>query len=227
MATSIDIGGDIRWFIISRLSDIFGCEATNAACFMIFIAFSIGCALSQTTTQLIVFRAMQGIDAWGMYAVCLVSCMSTIPPQERSMISAYLGVSIVCSGVPGAVLGGAITLHRNSFTWPWIFWINLPTAGIALAVFLMAWPYNEDTNNPTKAAFAKIDFLGSLLLLAASALFVFSLQEAGAYTYAWSSITIVTCLVFSGVCLVRFSAGKYGSMSIRRCLQKSSSPCTA
>jgi MFS family permease len=90
-------------------------------------------------------------------------------------------------------------------TWPWIFWINLPIGGIALVILLLAWPAKASTSSLTWSALASVDFLGSLLLLAASALLVFALQEAGSYQFAWNSPVIVCCLVFSAVSFVGFA----------------------
>jgi hypothetical protein len=55
--------------IISRLSDPFGRKTVQVVAFTIFIAFSIGCALSQTMAQLIVFRALQGVGGSGLYSM--------------------------------------------------------------------------------------------------------------------------------------------------------------
>jgi hypothetical protein len=99
---------------------------------------------------------------------------------------------------------GAITNHRDSHTWPWIFWINLPIAGTALVVFLSAWPSSKARRTFSLPALLSIDFLGCLLLLAASTLLVFSLLEAGTYQYEWDSSVIVACLVLSAASLTAF-----------------------
>lgn len=52
----------------------------------------------------------------------------------------------------------------------------------------------------------KVDFVGALLLLAASTLLVFALQEAGSTMYAWSSSAIISTLVLSSVCWIAFFA---------------------
>ncbi|CAK4013795.1 Major facilitator superfamily domain, general substrate transporter [Lecanosticta acicola] len=195
--------------LVSRLSDIFGRKIIQLASLVIFIGFSVGCALSQSITQLIIFRAFQGMGGCGMYSMCMVVCMTMLPPQRRSIMAAYVGVCMVCSGVLGPVLGGAITFNRERSTWPWIFWINLPVGCLTLGALTVAWPSDRSRTKLTWAALASVDFFGSLLLLAASALMVFALQAAGSYQYAWSSATIVACLVVSGVCFLVFAAWQH------------------
>lgn len=56
----------------------------------------------------------------------------------------------------------------------------------------------------TRKAVGSIDFLGCILLLAASILLVFALQEGGAYIYAWDSPTVITALTVAGVAFLAF-----------------------
>ena len=122
------------------------------------------------------------------------------------MISGIVGVVMVTSGVLGPVLSGAITQNRNSSTWRWIFFLNIPVGGVALAALLLAWPDDKTKKSFTRTAFKSIDCLGCILLLAASILMIYALQEAGAYVYAWNSSIIVACLTVSGVAFVAFVA---------------------
>lgn len=91
----------------------------------------------------IIFRALQGSGGCGMYSMCMVVTMTMLPPERRSIMATYAGVCMVCSGVLGPVLGGAITLHRSSSTWPWVFWINLPTGCMTLLALIVAWPHDR------------------------------------------------------------------------------------
>lgn len=105
--------------IITRLSDIFGRKAVEVMNFTLFIAFSLGCALSQSMTQLIIFRAFQGIGGSGLFSMTMVITMSSVPPDKRGMLSGVIGLVLVTSGVLGPVLSGAITHDHNSSTWRW------------------------------------------------------------------------------------------------------------
>ena len=190
--------------ITSRFSDIFGKKAVEVACFVIFIAFSLGCALSRTMTQLIVFRALQGIGGSGLYSMTMIIALNAVPFRRLGLISTVVGMILVTSGVLGPVLSGAITGNQNSSNWRWIFYLNIPLGGLALLALLVAWPNDKSQRSLTWAAVKSIDFLGCVLLLAASILLIFALQEAGAFVYSWSTGTIIACLVVAGSAFVAF-----------------------
>ncbi len=190
--------------IMSRFSDIFGKKSVEVASFVVFLCFSLACGLSQSMTQLIVFRALQGIGGSGLYSMTMVVAVNLVAPSKMGMMGAAVGMVIVVSGVLGPVLSGAISNDPNSDTWRWIFFVNLPVGGLALAALLVAWPSQKTQKSFSRSAFKSIDILGCVLLLAASVLLIFALQEGGAFVYAWSSATIIACLVISGLSWVGF-----------------------
>ncbi|KAK5173542.1 uncharacterized protein LTR77_002223 [Saxophila tyrrhenica] len=191
--------------IISRFSDIFGKKTVEVASFSLFLAFSLACGLSKNMTQLIIFRALQGIGGSGLYSMTMIIALTIVEPSKMGMIGATVGMVLVTSGVLGPILSGAIANDPTSDTWRWIFYLNLPVGGLALVALLVAWP-REKTEAFSKASFRRIDVLGCMLLLAASVLLIFALEEGGAFVYAWSSPTIITCLVVSGLGFVAFFA---------------------
>ena len=190
--------------IIARLSDIFGCKNTELASFLFFICFSLGCGLSRNMTQLIVFRALQGIGGSGLYSMGLIIALKAIPMSKIGIMSGGIGIVLVLGGVLGPILSGAITHDHRSESWRWIFYMNVPVGAIAVALMLIAWPTDKTRKELTRKAVLSVDVLGSLLLLAASILLIFALAEAGAFIYAWSSGIIITCLCMSGIAFVAF-----------------------
>ena len=190
--------------IIARLSDIFGKKAVEVASFIFFIGFSLGCALSQNMTQLIVFRALQGIGGSGLYSMTMIIALKVVPMRQIGIVSGAIGMVLVMSGVLGPILSGAITHNHNSSTWRWIFYLNVPIGGVALVALLIAWPSDKSKKSITKKAFLSVDVLGCMLLLAASVLLIFALEEAGAFIYAWNSSIIIACLCVSGIAFVAF-----------------------
>lgn len=81
----------------------------------------------------------------------------------------------------------------------------MPTGGIALVLFIIAWPRDKGEKRFTKKAFQSIDILGSVLLLAGSILLIFVMQEAGTYVLAWDSAIIGALLVLSPACFIAFT----------------------
>ncbi len=73
--------------VITRLSDIFGRKTIEIASFVIFLGFSLGCALSQSMTQLIIFRAFQGIGGSGLFSMTIVIGLNAVKPKSRRVQS--------------------------------------------------------------------------------------------------------------------------------------------
>jgi len=192
--------------IITRLSDIFGRKAVEVASLVLFIAFSLGCALSQSMLQLIIFRAFQGIGGSGLFSMTMVIALNVVPVNKRAMLSGAIGLIMIMSGVLGPILSGAITGSHHSATWRWIFWLNMPVGGVALAILLVAWPNDKSSRSFSRQSLLSIDIAGCVLLLAASVLLIFALQEAGAHVYAWNSATTIASLSISGVACLAFLA---------------------
>ena len=76
--------------------------------------------------------------------------------------------------------------------------------GLALALFLVAWPRDKTRKTFTKKAFASIDVLGGVLLLTASILLVYVLTQAGSYAIRWDSLTAKIMLAVSPICFIGF-----------------------
>jgi hypothetical protein len=102
-------------------------------------------------------------------------------------------------------LGGLIT---QTSTWRWIYLFNGPCALIALVGCILALPTSIDHRKGASAfsleALKSIDYVGGFLILAATTLLVFAIQEAGASTYSWDSPAIIASFTISGVCWIGF-----------------------
>ena len=83
---------------------------------------------------------------------------------------------------------------------------SVPFGCVSLAVLLFIWPPNVGLGRRLSpwGAIRKIDLFGNVLILAATALMVFALQEAGAFTYAWNSSVIVLTLSLASLSWVVF-----------------------
>ena len=192
--------------ILARLSDIFGLAFVEILSMVIFMAFSLACALSKTMLQLIIFRALQGIGGSGLFSMATVIGAKVLPAEQLGMLATYVALTQTVSVILGPILSGAITKSPTSRTWPWIFYLNLPLCGIALVAFLLSWPRRASRiqSRLSMSALASVDFLGSGLLLAASVLLIFALQQAGTRVYSWSSAATISSLTISGISFVVF-----------------------
>ncbi|KAF4440059.1 Major facilitator superfamily domain, general substrate transporter [Fusarium austroafricanum] len=186
----------------ARLSDVFGRFVVFFGCLAIFALFSGVCGAAQTMTQLIVFRALQGIGASGLFSLTMVIVPDITPDRWLGLYSGVVSSVFAFSSVLGPVLGGVLAQHS---TWRWVFLLNLP--GAAVCAFLLVPSIRWKSNSKAlRSGWKEIDVPGAFLFLAATILLIYALQSASTVGdgNGWSSKTIIGCLVGSGVSLVLF-----------------------
>ncbi|KAI1339355.1 major facilitator superfamily domain-containing protein [Xylariaceae sp. FL0016] len=185
----------------AKMSDIYGRRDMICVAWLLFGGFSFGCGFAQTMPQLIICRAFQGMGGSGLYSLGQIALFEVGPTHKPSLMGAMIGLTLAVSYVLGPVLGGIIS---SSTTWRWIFWINIPFGVALITALYITWPraLSRTTNGWTTVR--RIDFVGNILIIAACVLLIFSLQEAGAYTYAWNSPAIILALVVSSLSWIGF-----------------------
>ncbi len=106
-----------------------------------FTAASVLCGMAPNLPALIVFRVMQGATGGGLQPLSQAIMLEAFPPEQRGKAMAFWGLGIVVAPMLGPVLGGWIT---DSYSWRWIFYINLPVGAMALFMsnaFIFDPPY--------------------------------------------------------------------------------------
>ncbi|KAK0506855.1 hypothetical protein JMJ35_010709 [Cladonia borealis] len=192
--------------IFTRLSDGIGRQPAVIIAYVFFAAFSLGAGLAQTLGQLIALRFLQGIGGAGLYSMLMVITVEISPVEYWGALSGMIGLMLAIGSVLGPILGGVITERAS---WRWIYLFNAPAAAVGIAVMLFCWPRKEKSYKKpsiTWQSIQQVDWVGAILLLAASILLVFALQEGGSIAYSWSSATIISTLTISGVCWIAFFA---------------------
>ncbi|MGI0130010.1 MAG: MFS transporter [Thermoplasmata archaeon] len=111
-----------------RLSDMFGRVRLYVLGFAIFTFGSLLCGLSQTGTELVLFRLVQAVGAGFLFANSAAIITDAFPPNERGRALGINQISIVVGAVAGLILGGLIT---STIGWRWIFFVNVPIGLIA------------------------------------------------------------------------------------------------
>ncbi len=113
--------------VFGKLSDLFAAKTLIMVAIVVFSGASLAAGLSSSMGFLVGARVFQGIGAGGIFALVYVVLSDVSLPGQRgrtlSLASAIWGISSVI----GPTLGGFIVTY---FSWPWIFFINLPL-GIA------------------------------------------------------------------------------------------------
>ncbi len=179
-----------------RLSDLLGAKRIFSAGWAILAAGSLAAGLAQTTGVEIAARAAQGVGAAFIApsALTLLMMLFGSNPKELMKAFAIYGAAAPAGGTAGVFLGGVIT---EWISWPWIFYVNIPIALLALALIPSLMP-------AAPARRGSIDFGGALTATAGLALTVFAIvraPEAG-----WGSSTTLLTLAAGSAALAAFLA---------------------
>ena len=172
--------------IVGRLSDFYGRRIFFLLGIAIFMLGSVPTGLSQTMTQLIAFRAIQGIGGGIIMTTSLVAIADLFPPQERGKFQGLIALMYGTASVIGPTLGGFIT---DNLSWNWIFLFNVP-AGIP--VLLLAWTFPRIRPEVEKR---NLDYPGMATLVLAVVPILLALSWGGVQ-YAWSSPQTIGFLAF-------------------------------
>lgn len=176
-----------------KISDLYGRRLIFQMAIGIFIVGSVLCGAAQNMTELISFRAFQGIGGGGLMSIAFAIIGDVIPPRERGRYQGYFGAVFGLSSVAGPLLGGWFT---DGPGWRWIFYVNVPVGIAALVITSMA------LKMPAVRREHRIDYLGAAVIVGAVSSLLLYLNWAG-ITYGWTapgSLALVgTTLVLSVV----------------------------
>jgi EmrB/QacA subfamily drug resistance transporter len=180
--------------VFGKLSDMYGRKLLYLSCLGLFMAGSALCGAATSMTQLIVFRALQGIGGGSILPITFTIVFDMFPPEQKAKQQGIFGGVFGMSSVLGPIVGGLFTDVLN---WHWIFYINLPLG--VFSFILVAKYYRESARRHKQA----IDWLGGLTLTGAIVGAMFAL-ELGGKSYGWTSPTIVGLLAASVLMLIVF-----------------------
>src|SRR5882762_1209423 len=155
--TSFAVANAISVPLTGWLTQRYGQVRLFLATTALFVVASLLCGLASSMPMLIFFRVVQGAVAGPMIPLSQTLLLSTYPREKAGMALATFSLTILVAPVVGPVLGGWIT---DNFSWPWIFYINVPV-GIGAAIATWAIYLRRET--PT--ARVPVDAVGLGLLM--------------------------------------------------------------
>ncbi|MET4004527.1 MULTISPECIES: MFS transporter [Arthrobacter] len=159
--------------VFGTLADRYGRRRTLLVGVVIFAAASVFAALAPSGDLLIVARIIQGVGGAMVLPTTLSLINATFQGRERGIAFAVWGSTIGGMVAVGPLLGGWLTTY---YSWRWAFGINVPLAVIIIAGVLLCVAESKDSADPRR-----IDVIGAVLSVLASASLVFGLIEGRSY----------------------------------------------
>jgi DHA2 family multidrug resistance protein len=155
--TSFAVSNAIALPLTGWLSRRFGEVKLFLWATILFVMASFLCGISTSMPELVGFRVLQGVVAGPLYPMTQTLLIAVYPPAKRGMALALLAMVTVVAPIAGPILGGVIT---DSYSWPWIFFINVPI-GLFAAVVVR----QQMASRPVTTSRQPMDYVGLITLI--------------------------------------------------------------
>jgi EmrB/QacA subfamily drug resistance transporter len=156
--------------IYGKLADLYGRRPVFAAGTGVFLLGSLLCGSAGDMTQLIAFRAIQGIGAGAVQPIASTIIGDIFTLRERARIQGWLSSVWAVASIVGPLAGGFIVEHLH---WAWIFWLNVPFGTLAI---VGVWLFLRE---PVAHRRHTVDYPGALLVMVGVALLMAGLLQGG------------------------------------------------
>jgi len=177
--------------IWGKLSDLYGRKPMLQWSIVVFLVGSVLAGASQSMSQLIATRALQGLGGGGLMVLVMAVIADIIAPRDRGRYMGLFGAVFGLASIVGPLLGGLFT---EQLSWRWIFYINVPLGIIALVVVGAVLHVTVQRREHA------IDWLGASLMVA-GVVSLLLVTVWGGVRYPWVSPTIIG-LTLAGVGLL-------------------------
>jgi DHA2 family multidrug resistance protein len=201
LGTSFAIAQVIIMPLTAFLGRFLGQKRVYLFCLGLFLVGSMLCGLAHTLPQLIAARALQGFGAGALQPSQMAILRQTFPPKEQGMAMAVFAMVVVIGPAIGPTLGGWIV---DNWSWPWIFYINLPVGilGIVATTRFVHEPEDIRAANRAQAEVMRrnLDWQGIAYMSVGLAALQYVLQEGNRNDWFDSkTITVATILAAAGI----------------------------
>jgi EmrB/QacA subfamily drug resistance transporter len=169
----------------------FGAKRVYLTSLLLFTAGSALCGLATSTTELILFRVVQGIGGGMILPIGQLMMAEAAGPKRMGRVMSIVAVPAMLAPILGPTIGGLIV---DNASWRWIFYVNVPIGIIAVTAALRILPSVKP--KPVE----RLDYLGLALMATGLPLLTYGLAEIGATGNFGSAKVIIPCL--AGLALI-------------------------
>lgn len=193
--TSFSASNAIVLPLTGWLSDYFGRVRLFVWSVILFAITSFICGLSTSLTMLVFFRVVQGAVAGSLIPLSQSLMVISNPPEKQGGALGFWGMIVIVAPVLGPIIGGYLT---EVYSWPWIFYINVPIGLFSAIVVHMILKDKESeiVRNP-------IDWIG-LFLLAVGVGCLQIMLDKGKDLDWFESNVIITLTLVSAISFIYF-----------------------
>ncbi len=181
VATAYLLTGMASGPLYGKLGDLYGRKRIFQVAIVIFLVASVLCGLAASMTQLIFFRALQGLGAGGLIALPMAMVADLVPARDLGRWIGYSGFVFAISSVAGPLFGGLFSQHLS---WRWAFLVNIPVGLLAMVIV------QRTLHLPPKRTVHRVDYVGASLIVGVVSCVVF-LTSWGGSREPWGSPIIL------------------------------------
>ena len=179
--------------VVGKLADLFGRKIFFLGGLVLFVGGSALCGQAQSMTQLIIFRAIQGLGAGALMPIVLTIIGDLYPGNERAKLQGVFGGIFGLASIIGPKLGGWLT---HNLSWRWVFYVNLPVGLVAFLIILLGLKESRGEKRP-------IDYWGAVTVTTGISALLLALVQGG-NEFPWGSWQIVSLFALAAVTLTAF-----------------------
>jgi DHA2 family multidrug resistance protein len=138
--TSYIVASAIAIPITGWLADRVGRKRLFVWSVIAFTVASVACAMAQNLTEMVIFRALQGVSGAFLVPIAQAVLFDINPPHKHARAMAMFGMGIMIGPILGPVLGGWLT---ENYSWRWVFLVNLPVGVLCTILLMRTMPKGE------------------------------------------------------------------------------------